>query len=314
MVAAGAGGPPLWSIRVRIAAVGRPKDWPAAAIDAVEAALAPFAAALSSFEIAGGWAVEALSEAEPDRAAVAAALAGLGGAARATVARLPHRDWVAVSQRGLKPVRAGRFYVHGSHVGGRPPRGCIALEIDPGLAFGTGHHESTRGCLLALDRLARTRRVARPLDLGCGSGILALAMAKAWRVPVLAVDDDARAVAVTRDNARANGVADLVRAVKGRGYAAAALRRRSPFDLIVANILAKPLCRLAPGTARHLAAGGLAVLSGLLVEHEDAVVAAHRRHGLDPAWRLRLGDWSVLVLERRGAPTAADIRPGGGRL
>ncbi|HLB81034.1 MAG TPA: 50S ribosomal protein L11 methyltransferase, partial [Dongiaceae bacterium] len=281
-----AGGPPLWSIRVRIVADGRRKDWPAAAIDAVEAALAPFAAALSSFEVADGWTVEALSEAEPDRAAVAAALAGLGarlgeasgrarGAARATVARLPHRDWVAVSQRGLKPVRAGRFYVHGSHVGGPPPRGCIALEIDPGLAFGTGHHESTRGCLLALDRLARTRRIARPLDLGCGSGILALAMARLWRAPVLAVDGDARAVTVTRENARANGVADLVRAVKGSGYAAAAVRRRGPFDLIVANILAKPLCRLAPGTARHLAAGGVAVLSGLLVEHEDAVLAAH---------------------------------------
>jgi ribosomal protein L11 methyltransferase len=280
----------LWAIRVRL---------PAAHVAAAETALEPLGVALSSFEVDGGaiWTVEALSESEPDRRAVQSLLKA-AAMPPATIRYVPPRNWVAQSQRLLAPIRAGRFFIHGAHFRGKPPAGTIRLEIDAGLAFGTGRHETTRGCLLELDRLARTgRRVQRPLDLGCGSGILALAMARLWRVPVLAADNDDQATAVTRDNARINGTADLVRVVKSQGFAAAPLRH-APFDLIVANILAKPLCRLAPGFARHLAPRGLAILSGLMVEQEEEVTAAQQRQGLMLARRRRLGDWSVLVFTK----------------
>lgn len=288
---------PLWSIRVPV---------PAAAVEAiarVEAALEPFAIALSSFEVEGGpaWVVEALSSGQPDSRAVRRALAeaGVDGEAAVTIEPVADRDWIAECQRNMPPLRAGRFFVHGAHIpAAAAPRGTLALEIDPGLAFGTGHHESTRGCLLAIDRLARRRRFVRPLDMGCGSGILALAMARLWGVPVLACDNDPQAVAVARENARLNGLDALVRVVKSQGYAAAAVRRRAPFDLVVANILARPLCRMAGALSRHLAADGLAVLSGLLANQEEMVLAAHRPHGLDLVERRRLGDWSVIVIGR----------------
>src|SRR6266404_4068788 len=136
-------------------------------------------------------------------------------------APVPARDWVAESQRGLAPFRAGRFYVRGSHVEGRWPRGSLPLIIDAGMAFGTGRHETTRGCLLALDRLARRRRFVRLLDLGCGSGILAIAMARLWGAAVLAIDNDPQAVAVARDNAAINGVAERVTVTLGGGYGTA---------------------------------------------------------------------------------------------
>jgi ribosomal protein L11 methyltransferase len=298
----------LWAIRVRL---------PAAQVAAAEAALEPLGVALSSFEADGGasWTVEALSESEPDRRAVQSLLKA-AAMPPATIRYVPPRNWVAQSQRLLAPIRAGRFFLHGAHFRGVPPAGTLRLEIEAGLAFGTGRHETTRGCLLEFDRLAREgRRIRRPLDLGCGSGILALAMARLWAVPVLAADNDAQAVAVARDNARINGAADLVRVVKSQGFAAAPLRGQAPFDLIAANILARPLCRLAPGFARHLAPGGLAILSGLMVEQEEEVTAAQQRQGLRLARRRRLGDWSVLVFAKRAKAPAKKKRrpPSGGR-
>jgi ribosomal protein L11 methyltransferase len=297
----------MWAIRV-VADADR--------LAAVEAALEPLAVALSSFEANRGraWTVEALTGPKPDPATVQAALEAVG-APPASFVYLPPRDWVTESQRHQPPVRAGRFFVHGSHVRGPPPRGTLAIEIDAGMAFGTGRHESTRGCLLALDRLARSGvRCARPLDLGCGSGILALAMARLWRVPVLAADNDPVAVAVARQNAQLNGLADSVRVVKSDGLATAAIRRRSPFDLICANILAKPLERLAPTIAHRLTARGRAVLSGLMADQEAEVLAAYRGAGLALERRLRLGDWSVLMLakgagrDRRRNPTGSRRR------
>jgi len=282
----------LWAIRLLVAGTRTTAE-----LAAIETALEAFAVAQSRFEAEGGkaWQWEALCERRPDRRAVQAALAGVG-APPASFDYVAARDWVAESQRRQPPIRAGRFFVHGSHHKDRPPRGSMALLIDAGVAFGTGRHETTRGCLLVLDGLARAgRKVGRPLDLGCGSGILALAMAKLWPVPVLAADNDPQAVAVARENAVVNGVDGLVRAVRSHGFAATALKRAAPFDLIVANILARPLCRLAPGFARHLAPGGLAVLSGLLVEQEDMVIAAQARQGLRLRRRQRDGDWSVLV-------------------
>jgi ribosomal protein L11 methyltransferase len=282
----------LWTVRVRVAGE--------AAAMTVEATLEPLEPlALSSFEIENGraWVTEALFGSRPARKAIDAAFRGRE-AADIAIEPVPDKDWVAESQRALPAIRAGRFFVHGSHVTEPKPRGTRAIQIDAGLAFGTGRHETTRGCLLALQRLARERKFRRPLDLGTGSGILAIAMAKLWAVPVLASDNDAQATRVARENAALNGAGDMVRAVTGAGYAAPAVRDGGPYDLIVANILARPLVRLAPGLARHLAPKGVALLSGLLVEQEEMVLAAHRRQGLDLLWRLRLGDWSVLAVGR----------------
>ncbi len=294
----------LWTIRVMLRRPGGaapdPQAPPPADVAVAESAIEPFAMALMSFETDGGraWTVEGLCEERPHRARLRAALrrAGLDGAPL-EVAPLAPRDWVLDAQRSLPPLRIGRFFVHGSHVAGPPPR-SVPLLIDPGLAFGTGHHETTRGCLLMLDALARERAFARPLDLGCGSGILALAMARLWGRPVVAADNDPAAVAVARENARLNGVARLVRVLRSEGLSAAGVRRAGPFDIVTANILADPLVRLAPALVRHLAPRGVVVLSGLLRRQERAVLAAYAAQGLAPLRRRRLGQWSVLALAR----------------
>jgi ribosomal protein L11 methyltransferase len=229
------------------------------------------------------------------------------GAPPAVLAYLPPKDWVAENQRLLAPLRIGRFFVHGAHFKGKPPRGTVPLQIDASIAFGTGRHETTRGCLLALDRLARAgRRISRPLDMGCGSGILALAIARLWTAPVLGIDTDLNSVAVARENMRINRAADRVRVVHGHGFRSSAVRRAGPFDLIVANILAGPLCRLARGFGRHLAPGGVAIMSGLMTDQESQVIAAQERHGLKLQRRARLDEWSVLEF---GRPMKQKRRP-----
>lgn len=295
----------LWNVRVSVATE--------AETSAIEAALEPFALVLSSFEVDNGrsWVTEALCERRPAAASLRKALPA---GAEIEIAPVPDKDWVAESQRRLAPIRAGRFFVHGSHFEGRPPRGSIPIEIDAGLAFGTGRHETTRGCLLALLRLAGEGRRRRPLDVGTGSGILAIAAAKLWDVEVLASDNDPQAVAVARQNAALNGVGDRVRVATGAGYGARAIRDGGPYDLILANILARPLVRLAPGLARHLAPRGVAVLSGLLTSQEEMVLAAHRRLGLDLLWAIRLGDWSALAVGRsRRRPAKQNGGPVKGR-
>ncbi len=239
----------------------------------------------------------------PDRAEAAGLLAAAAAAAGVAapafeIAVLPELDWVAESQKALPPIRAGRFYVYGSHVTGPPPPASIPILIDANAAFGTGRHESTRGCLIALTGLAKRRRFRRPLDMGCGSGVLAIAMAKLWPVAVMAADNDATALRVARENAWINGVASRLRCVASDGYRRAALVRRAPFDLIVANILAEPLAAMANDLARHLAPGGVAVLSGLLADQERAVFAPHCGRGLRLEARIVLGDWATLVLGR----------------
>jgi ribosomal protein L11 methyltransferase len=240
--------------------------------------------------------VEALIEGRPDRKAIAGRLAAFGAP---SFAPLPPKDWVAESRKALPPISAGRFYLHGSHVKGPVPRGRIALEIDAGAAFGTGRHETTRGCLLAMDRLARQgRRIRKVLDMGCGTGVLALAAAKLWPEIVLAADNDPDAVRVARENVGVNALAGRVRVIRSAGYGATAIRRAAPFDLILANILARPLCRMAPSLARHLAPGGRAVLSGLLTSQALEVLQAHAQCGLALDFQRALGNWSVLVLRR----------------
>ncbi|MGQ7792740.1 50S ribosomal protein L11 methyltransferase [Faunimonas sp. B44] len=211
---------------------------------------------------------------------------------------LPETDWIAEGLRALQPVEAGRFVVHGSHDRGQIRRGRVAIEIDAGQAFGTGHHGTTAGCLTVLDGLMRVRRFENPLDLGTGSGLLAIAMAKQLRVPVLATDIDPVAVRVARENAALNTVGPLVETAVAPGMAHPAIRRRAPFDLIVANILAEPLMRLAPAVAAALRPDGLLVLSGLLRHQRERVVAAYGMQGVYLRSARLFDGWAVLVLGR----------------
>ncbi|MEX0921935.1 MAG: 50S ribosomal protein L11 methyltransferase [Rhodovibrionaceae bacterium] len=214
------------------------------------------------------------------------------------------RDWVAESHAGLPPQRAGRFYLYGGHVTEKPPAATIPIRIDANAAFGTGRHETTKGCLLALGDLAK-RPPPRPpyLDMGCGSGVLAIAMAKLWgrgkRDLVLAADNDPVAVRIAAENAKLNRVAAPVRALQSEGYASREIARAAPYGLVVANILAQPLCDMAGDLARVLAPGGVAVLSGLLIRQEREVLTAHLDNGMAISRRLRLGEWSTLQLVKR---------------
>ena len=250
---------------------------------------------------AGAWQLAAYAEARPDRAvvtsriAVAAASVGIEPPA-VTIAPVPNIDWVSHVHARTPPIRAGRFYVHGSHVTEPVPDECIGILMDGGPAFGTGDHQSTLGCLIAIDRLARGRPMARILDLGCGSGILSIAAARIWPAAIIAADVDPDAVAMTARCAQANGVAERIAAVRSRGFQNRALRAGAPFDLVLANILARPLERLAPAIARHLAPGGRVVLSGLLVEQGPVVLDAYGKHGLAIAERFAFDEWLTLVL------------------
>lgn len=271
-------------------------------------ALDGFAVAIAAFEIVpgGAWRLEAYTTEAPDPDAVSAALAraaDAAGIARPVVQirPLPPVDWLAQNRRDFPAQSIGRYFIYGSHHDGGVPAGRIGLLVDAATAFGSGEHATTRGCLAALDRLAKRARVRRPLDLGCGSGILALALAKTWRATVRAADIDPESVRVTRANAALNGAARLVRAARSDGYRARLVRAGRPYDLIVSNILAQPLMRLARDLARHLAPGGVAILSGLLVTQEAQVLAAHRRQGLALVRRSRRDGWSTLEFRRRRA-------------
>lgn len=214
------------------------------------------------------------------------------------IALLPDVDWIKLSEQGLPPVRAGRFFVYGAHDKGHVPPGVIPIRIEAGMAFGTGHHETTALCLSVMSDLAKRRRFHHVLDLGCGTGLLAIGAAKLWRERVTASDIDPEAVAVSRENAAANGEGPRVTAIVADGPTHPLIARAAPFDLIVANILAGPLTRLAPAVAQVVAPGGTVVLSGLLTWQENLVVAFYRPHGLILRATRRDGPWSALVMER----------------
>lgn len=204
---------------------------------------------------------------------------------------LAERDWLAENRRAFPPQRIGRFFIQGSHWRDKPPPGAIAVEIDAATAFGTGEHPTTRGCLLAFDLLTRRRRFRRPRDIGTGSGILAIAATKALRCTVLASDLDPGSVRVARHHARCNGLVDRVRV----GCAAGAGRSRG-HDLVFANILARPLMRMARDLSRAAAPGGLVILSGLLRRQEAGVLAAYRAQHLWLESRVVIDGWSTLIL------------------
>ncbi|MDG4886501.1 50S ribosomal protein L11 methyltransferase [Mesorhizobium sp. WSM4887] len=211
---------------------------------------------------------------------------------------LPDIDWVARSLEGLKPVRAGRFFVHGAHDRDKRRSGDLAIEIEAGLAFGTGHHGTTAGCLELLEQVVLRERPGNALDLGTGSAVLAIALAKLAHIPVLATDIDPVAVRVAATNARLNRVKALVETVTAPGFHHPIFSSRAPFDLIVANILARPLMRLAPEMARHIRLGGSLVLSGILDRQRDAVISAYVGQSFRHVRTLHREGWVTIHLKR----------------
>ena len=265
----------------------------------------PAETAVAAFEAADGrtWLLEAYFAEEPDRERVRDLLRPVGGAEadEAAFETLAETDWVRSSLEGLRPVRAGRFLVHGSHDRARRRTNDRALEIEAALAFGTGHHGTTRGCLLAFDEELKRCRPARVLDLGTGTGVLAMAAALAVKRPVVAGDIDPDSVRAARENARLNGLRPWMRTYVGPGTRHPLADRHRFFDLVFANILARPLRRLAPSVARVLAPGGALVLSGLLPGDVPGVLSAYAAQGLRLKRRRDLEGWATLVLARGGA-------------
>jgi ribosomal protein L11 methyltransferase len=267
--------------------------------DSLAESLDSSATAIAAFVGDRCWNVEIHFEHPPDQVTIrnlVAHAAGADDAARLVFERVEAKDWVAASLADLKPVTAGRFTVHGVHDRARVAPNRLGIEIEAALAFGTGHHGTTRGCLLALDGLLKRRSPRRILDIGTGTGVLAIAAAKALRRKVLASDIDAQAVSIARANARLNGAGPYVECICARGLTGRRFQGDAPFDLVLANILLAPLVRLAGSMRPLLAPGASVVLSGLLAGQENAALAAYRPHGLTLARRLPLGEWVTLVL------------------
>ena len=244
------------------------------------------------------WRVEGYTEAAPDKIVLAREISQICldmGETPFSALRcefVQPRDWLALNVEQLQPTQVGRFFIHGSHFDFKVPPGCTQILLGWGTAFGSGEHGSTAGCLGMIEKLSKARRFFNPLDMGCGSGILAIAMAKTWPVSVVAVDLDLEAVRVTALNARRNGVAQRIECICSRGYKSMRVKGGGPYDLIVANIFTRPLVAMAHDLSRNLRrksrGGGFVVLSGLLENDGRRVLAAHQPHGL------RLWNWAVL--------------------
>ena len=218
------------------------------------------------------------------------------------------KDWVKATLEQLVPVRAGRFIVHGHHDRARVPPNKLGIEIEAALAFGTGHHGTTRGCLLLLDSVLKAHRPARVLDIGTGTGVLAIAAARALRRGVLASDIDPLSVRIARENARLNGAGNRVQTIQAAGFSAPQFARHGPFDLVLANILANPLRQMATPMAKHLAPSAQVILSGLLPHQAQSVIAAYRARGLVLTRHLQIEGWSSLLMRTRGMKTASGDR------
>lgn len=262
---------------------------------------APLASDLHDHDDGSGlWDADGLFDAPPDPAGLAL-LARLHGAADFAVTRVEDRDWVAQVRAELTPVHAGRFVVHGSHDRERIAVNRVRLEIEAAQAFGTGHHATTQGCLVALERLARRGFVARRVaDIGGGTGVLAMAAASVWPAVAIAGDIDPLATATARENVAANGLGGRIACVTAAGFRHPRLRAGAPYDLVFANILAGPLRRLAPEVAAHQPPHGMAILSGILARQAAAVSAVYRAWDYRAERPVRIGEWVTLVLRRGG--------------
>ncbi|WP_174800559.1 50S ribosomal protein L11 methyltransferase [Martelella limonii] len=273
-------------------------------LDALSAVLGEEPYALATMEIdekANRWEASVYLEPEEEdalRAIFGDALKGLYGDDHPAIEKeeIEEIDWIAKSLEGLKPVRAGRFLVHGSHDRDHRRAGDIAIEIEAGQAFGTGHHGTTSGCLEMIDTVLKAERPLNALDLGTGTGVLAMAVRKLCPIPVLATDIDPVAVRVAKDNARANGIVSGIDFVTAPGFHHAAFADYAPFDLIIANILARPLMKLAPGVKRNLAPGGAVILSGILAEQRWKVLSAYRTQGISHERTYWRNGWVTLLL------------------
>jgi ribosomal protein L11 methyltransferase len=250
---------------------------------------------VSAFELGerGLWEVEAFFTDEPDEEDLAKRF----GVPMRVIA-IEDENWVARALEGLPPVTTGRFFLHGDHTSTQVPPNAIGLKIEASYAFGTGHHGTTRGCLLALEHLAKQRQFRNALDLGCGTGVLAMAFARLTRRPAVATDIDPLATAKTIENAKLNRAAPYLRAATAAGFKTPLIAEHAPYDLIFANILAGPLMRLLPGIKANLAKGGHAILSGLLDEQANAICAMARAQNLRLIRRSALEGWVTLILQR----------------
>jgi ribosomal protein L11 methyltransferase len=273
----------------------RVSDLLAESLDECEAAIAAFEGPDGRWDITVHFAVA------PDEAAIRdlIALAASEDAARTIrFDTVEPKDWVKATLDDLVPVHAGRFIVHGQHDRAKVAPNKLGIEIEAALAFGTGHHGTTRGCLLLLGQVLKAFQPRRVLDLGTGTGVLAIAAAKVLHDRVLASDIDALSVKVAAENAQANGVGQLVEVAWGSGFSAPRLRQRQPFDLVLANILANPLRQMATPMSRHLAGGARVILSGLLSAQAPSVIAAYRARGLVLERHIRIEGWSSLLLHK----------------
>ncbi|MEX0282230.1 MAG: 50S ribosomal protein L11 methyltransferase [Arenibacterium sp.] len=277
---------------------------PAEALGEAMERLNPAPTGVGVFEVEDGsglWEVGGYFTADPDRTALAL-LSAAFNARDFAVSELPETDWVAHVRRELAPVEAGRFFLYGQHDADKLPKDRIPLLIEAAMAFGTGHHGTTLGCLLALDKLiANGLRPARVADIGCGTAVLAMAAARVWpKAQVLASDIDPVAVDVAEANLTANDMSGAVVCVEAAGFDHEALSNAAPFDLIFANILKGPLIALAPEVTRHLSPGGYAILSGILTEQADEVAGIYTQSGNNLISRDEIGEWVTLVLQRIG--------------
>lgn len=259
--------------------------------------------AIAAFEAPGGrWDITMHFAETPDEEMIRALVTQAAGEAAAKTivfGTVETKDWVKASLADLVPVHAGRYIVHGSHDRDRVPANKIGIEIEAALAFGTGHHGTTRGCLILLNEVLNQRTPKRVLDLGSGTGVLAIAAARSLKRHVLASDIDPRSVLVARDNAKLNGAGNLVETIEATGFHSPRFAANGPFSLVLANILANPLRKLAPSLVKHLAPNAFVILSGLLPHQANSVVATYRGNGLKLIKRLQIDGWSSLLMQRR---------------
>lgn len=284
----------------------RPRSDPQAVAGRLTELLDADTCALSVFEEKPGvWAIEMYFAEPPETETLCDIVTQATDAELAATLSIDHlaaRDWVAASLAGLPAVEAGRFIVHGSHLRGQLPSSRIAIEIEAALAFGTGHHGTTRGCLLALDALLKRAQPRRVLDVGTGTAVLAIAAARAAHASVVAGDIDRTSVRVARENAKANRAAAFIRFHHAAGVAAHPFQVAAPYDLVFANILLKPLERLATPIARLVAPGGHVILSGLTNDQGAAALARYRAQGLVLLRTIRLEGWTTLLLTKPRRP------------